>query len=538
MKNLFMLSFLLLLFQNILFAQTEKSYPYAFSDKVMETSSFYGSINNYGGLYSKTIYGGLYSWLSETDSYEYSVYDQGIWVVGKVNNEIQVCFNQWTKTYSPGPIIDGTAAMTSNPADSARYRVYKISKGDSPDNNPDYAEWPEDLGAPMKDGEPFLHGEQSLWTVYNAADETVISGITGIWGDEDIQPLPLEIKQLTYTRNLVDQAYPLSTVLFFEYEIVNHGTVAIDSTFLAFWSDIDFSSPDGRYTNYPGIDTTSQVGYCWAGKRTGSAVPYHLAVGYKFMYGPIVDSPGDTAFFKGRELLDKKNLRLSSFHGIGDDASSDPIYAPPHSKLQMWNTARGFDTEGNPIQDYVTDEETKFPFSGDPNSDTGWTFSKWPNKSGGGAGIVMFSGPFSFEPKDTQWVMIALIPVTGETNALAVSNLIEKANALDNVSYDAIITDIKDDENVAIPKEFRLGQNYPNPFNPTTKIQFQLPEANYVTLKIYDILGREVATLINDNMTAGAHEITFNASRLTSGVYIYTLRTSNFFSSKKMTLIK
>ena len=88
------------------------------------------------------------------------------------------------------------------------------------------------------------------------------------------------------------------------------------------------------------------------------------------------------------------------------------------------------------------------------------------------------------------------------------------------------------------PAGFELNQNYPNPFNPSTTISFTLPQAGNVTLKVYNALGQEIATLVNGRQTAQNYEVTFDASNLASGIYIYTLRTDNFSQSKKMLLVK
>jgi hypothetical protein len=91
---------------------------------------------------------------------------------------------------------------------------------------------------------------------------------------------------------------------------------------------------------------------------------------------------------------------------------------------------------------------------------------------------------------------------------------------------------------VQIPTSFKLEQNYPNPFNPTTNITFALPVSGNVELKIYDAIGREVATLVNTFVNAGTHIVPFDASALASGVYIYKINTGSFTDSKKMVLIK
>ena len=103
------------------------------------------------------------------------------------------------------------------------------------------------------------------------------------------------------------------------------------------------------------------------------------------------------------------------------------------------------------------------------------------------------------------------------------------------VSYN-IVTEIEDFESEL--NSFTLYQNYPNPFNPSTVIRYQLPKISYVELKVYDLLGREVATLISEEQTSGLHEVKFDASSLAGGYYFYTLRAGQFVSTKKMILMK
>jgi hypothetical protein len=90
----------------------------------------------------------------------------------------------------------------------------------------------------------------------------------------------------------------------------------------------------------------------------------------------------------------------------------------------------------------------------------------------------------------------------------------------------------------ALPKDFKLTQNYPNPFNPSTKINYELPSDGIVSIKLFDITGKEVATLVNEVKTAGYYTVTFNASNLPSGAYFYRLEAGSFIQTKKMMLIK
>jgi len=88
------------------------------------------------------------------------------------------------------------------------------------------------------------------------------------------------------------------------------------------------------------------------------------------------------------------------------------------------------------------------------------------------------------------------------------------------------------------PKEFALAQNYPNPFNPATIIKFQIPNSSFVTLKVFDLLGREVATLVNEEMKPGIFERQFKGSNLSSGIYLYQLRAGSFIETKKLVLLR
>ncbi len=91
---------------------------------------------------------------------------------------------------------------------------------------------------------------------------------------------------------------------------------------------------------------------------------------------------------------------------------------------------------------------------------------------------------------------------------------------------------------VTPPERFELYQNYPNPFNPQTIISFQLPHAEHVALKIFDILGREVATLLNEMKEAGYHEVNVDATNLSTGVYFYRIQAGGFMQLKKMMVVR
>jgi hypothetical protein len=114
---------------------------------------------------------------------------------------------------------------------------------------------------------------------------------------------------------------------------------------------------------------------------------------------------------------------------------------------------------------------------------------------------------------------------------------VKDSASLLNVQLERNLTSVESGSNSIISK-YSLSQNYPNPFNPSTTIKYQLPQSGKVSLIVYDLLGREVASLVNNFKSAGTYEITFNSFSLPSGVYFYRLKVNDFLSLKKMILIK
>ena len=121
----------------------------------------------------------------------------------------------------------------------------------------------------------------------------------------------------------------------------------------------------------------------------------------------------------------------------------------------------------------------------------------------------------------------------GDIDVLSASRLDNKIAWYENlgvVGVEGILNEI--------PIEYSLSQNYPNPFNPTTTITFQIPELSFVTLKVYDVLGNKIATLVNEEKPVSSYEVEFNATTLPSGIYFYRVQAGTFVETKKMVLLK
>jgi len=119
--------------------------------------------------------------------------------------------------------------------------------------------------------------------------------------------------------------------------------------------------------------------------------------------------------------------------------------------------------------------------------------------------------------------------VIGPTGFSLVSGLVMKGT---------VVVGIKENTINQVPIDYALKQNYPNPFNATTKITYSLPKSSKVSLKIYDIIGNEILTLVDGTKEAGVYDVVFNEANLTSGVYLYKITAGDFISTKKMILLK
>jgi hypothetical protein len=159
----------------------------------------------------------------------------------------------------------------------------------------------------------------------------------------------------------------------------------------------------------------------------------------------------------------------------------------------------------------------------------------WSLRATYGAGRVVFVGDSSPADDGTGWSGKSLYySWTGEANGN--HRLLHLNGSLWLAKVTGTVTDIHNKE--IKPSEFALEQNYPNPFNPATVIGYNVPSEEFVTLKVYDALGNEVASLVNEEKPAGTYSQTFNAANLPSGTYIYRLSSNSFSATKKMLLLK
>jgi hypothetical protein len=151
---------------------------------------------------------------------------------------------------------------------------------------------------------------------------------------------------------------------------------------------------------------------------------------------------------------------------------------------------------------------------------------------------MLTTGKFNMATNDTQEVVIAIIAVCGSDNLQSIIELRKTAKTVQYFYDNYILETVNINYLPPLPEYYYLGQNYPNPFNPTTQINYELPVSGLVTLKVFDILGREISILVNEEKSAGTYQVNFSSNGLSSGIYFYTLTSHNYSKTKKMVLLR
>ncbi|MFA6978367.1 MAG: T9SS type A sorting domain-containing protein [Ignavibacteriaceae bacterium] len=492
---------------------------------------------------------GLY-WPGGLGAVNTAIYQDGFIWGGKVDGQIRVGGSTYRSGLQPGKIL--SEGIADDPNDQ-KYSVWKIKKGweilppstDRSKYEYNYNSWPGDLGAPFVDNngdgvytpgvdKPKFLGDEVLWLVGNDLDTTRTRFLYGS------DPMGLEVQTTVFAFNRTNE---LGNVVFKNHKIINKSSKPITDMYLAYWSDPDLGDAGDDYV---GCDTILSLGYCYNGDNNdvgyyGAAPP---AVGYSFLQGPIVAGIAtDVAAFLSQWRLGYKNLPLTAFSFYVNQVGTtykDPVLGSYEGSVQMYNYLQGLIWDGTSYINPFTVKTTKFPLAGDPVIGTGWYEGPqgWPGGSipPSDRRQLMSSGPFTLMPGDTQEVVIAISLARGSNNLGSITELKKTAKIAKDFYYVQLPVNVED--GYMKPLEYNLSQNYPNPFNPTTSFNYALPSDGKVTIKIYDAIGREVKTLVDEFKHSGKYTAYFNSAGLASGVYMCKLVSGNYSSVKKMILMK
>ena len=409
---------------------------------------------------------------------------------------------------------------------------------------------------------PDILGDVTAWCVYNDG----VPASERRWLSE---PQGIEIRQTVFAyRNSHPQFSNTVNTIFIRYRIINKGTSAekLDSVYFSFYSDFDLGDPSD---DLEGCDTLLAGGFVYnngpdydfgdsppAVFHHFNQFPHTYIPGITFIdnnsngiFDPGIDIPVDTAYsYRGPEI----GVRIIPGARNQDFSSSVYIwkgvigYNDPSDIYHARNFMLGLTKTGTILNPCTFPPSGVFGgvncsqvnpiywLSGDPVTNTGWIHtSPWDIRTMG------TTGPFTLEENDQYDIILAYTLGEGTDAINSISVARENVGFARNAylsNFGQFPVSVENDDFVI--NNFSLYQNYPNPFNPSTVIKYQIPDAGYVTLKVYDILGREVARIVDEFKNAGSYETEFNASGLSSGIYFYSLNAGIYYETKKMILTK
>ncbi len=474
------------------------------------------------------------------------IFQDGLLWGGYVGDSLFVNGNTYRYGLQAAKILDN--GLADDPSLS-KYRVYKIRKdwedlsfGETRDQyQKDYLEWSADDGAPFYDSnndgiytagidQPLFLGDEVLWCVMNDLDP---GRTTSTYGTG---PIGLEVQLTVYGFNT---SSILQNVLFKKYRIINKSQNTIDDMFFGYWSDPDLGDLSDDYV---GCDTILNLAYCYNADNDdelyyGENPP---AVGYVLLQGTTISgTSSDSARFNNQWVYGMKDQGMTSFSfTMNTSFFPPPCWEYPSQHIQQYNYLNGLVCDGSAYRNPIDNKITKFPFSGNPVDSTGWFMSYENLPPPGDMRMYLNSGSITMAPGDTQEVVIAIIAAQGSNNLQSVTELKKTAKNV-QYFYDNYIPELVNiNYEPPLPEYYYLSQNYPNPFNPTTIINYELPISGFVSLKVFDILGREIAVLVNEERSPGIYQVELSSENLSSGIYFYTLNSGAFSKTRKMTVIK
>lgn len=465
-------------------------------------------------------------------SNKFARYASGMWLGARVGNDTLV-----TVTYYDYEFLPGYTDNSGNPQgkDDLLYKVYKLTYGI---NDPDRQQWPNVLLGNSDQGAPvYFDTQTNSWKPLDFGTQTMFYVYTDSYpeshnaGPGSTAPLKADVKQLNFA---IDASGVLGNVIFTQFTVINRSTQVWNNAYITIWTDDDLGSATDDLV---GCDTVLGLGYTYNATNNdlvyGSAPP---AVAFLMLKGAIVftGNNNDTVCIcrnKTKVCLPRyKDLGMSVFNWFRNDPGPD---GDPRNFRESYRIMSGFRKDGSPIV-HPLGYITKYRFSGNPETGTGWIQTGPADQR-----FMMSTGPVNMNPGDTQVIVTAQIIAQGVNNLNSVTQLKTYSQEVRNYyksCYTALVIGVGNETEII--REYKLEQNYPNPFNPVTEIRFSIPKDDFVSVKIFNSLGQQVMTLVNERKKAGTYSMKFDGNSFPSGVYFYTLETSEYNESRKMVLVK
>ena len=468
----------------------------------------------------------------------YALFAGNFWIAGLINDTVHAA----SSNYGPWEFWAGPLDESGNPpVDCKPYdKVWEITSedliafvnGNGISNN--LKSWPWQLGAPVIDGDgnpnnynleggdlPELLGDQRLWWIMNDRGNTHDASET--------DPLGIEVHASAFAHA---NGGALGNITFYEYKIINKNTEDIKDTFVGLYMDMDLGNFDDDFV---GSDSLLHLGFAYNADNDdegyngyGKAPP---AIGFTFLETILAENDG---FDNNRDgVVDETDEKLGTYavmyHYGGGGVTGDPLNGMHRYNYMQakWKNGRSVVEGTNGFNGLAPYKTTRFFYPGNPVSGAYWSEFNVDNQGRSNRGsdrmLLTSTGPFTLASADTVTVRFAIIWSRGEDHLDSVTVLKKDTRAVRNTA-EALYSAAKREDFIrpAPPENYVLGfdQNFPNPFTQSTTLRYSLPQPMQVRLTVYDMLGREVALLVNAQQEAGIHTAEFDAGSLPAGVYL------------------
>ena len=494
-------------------------------------------------------------------SNKFMVFTTGLTSSCMINGQLAQTSCSYLGEYLPGAVQNGQYYY-----DSSKFRIYKIERS----LGTSQADW-QNWGYMVPYGAPYVdvnhngiydpqidtpgvrNASQTMFVCLTDVNPTSHTSGEGYGGGITNPAMGIELHLTKWV-----YSYPsYNDVMFTKFELINKSNQTWNRTHFAIVSDPDVGNPSDDWV---GCDTVRNMGYAYNGNNNDATYGANPpAVGYKILKGPVNKSVSPNVTYN----MTSFNRFISA--GNPPPNEYDPTGEPQGAYLLMQgfkkDSAAWLDrTQPTPWGSY---KKSKKIFYGDPETNEGWTAAKGYIVNYGRDSVGTLNNEFLNDYRftlgmgadnytmlsgDTATIWMAQMVARGTSNLNSVTKLKQLSDVV-QLYYESNFTIGIKQVSSEVPASYSLRQNFPNPFNPVTKIKFDIAKfpsfggvpagrGGLVSLKIYEITGREIKTLVNERLQPGMYEITFDGSELSSGVYFYKLVCGSFNETKRMALIK
>ena len=412
-------------------------------------------------------------------------------------------------------------------------------------------DWPWHLGAPVLDGDgidgnydleagdrPALIGDQMIWWVMN--------DVAGEHRSMDTAPIGLEVHGSAFAFHRPGSY--IDNVTFYRYRFINKNRKPSEDAYFSLYADLELGD---WADNYVGSDSTLHLGYVYNSDNLdnadcggyGEAPP---ALGYTFLRTAVADADG---LDNDRDdLTDEpgEQIGMSSFVHFPDGPC---VICTPSSAPDYYNYMQARWRDGKPITlggefgRYFSDIPTKFSYPGDPIAGTYWSErnldDQGTSRDPGWRTFNTTTGPFTLQPGEEQEIIFAIVWSRGTDNFDSIRQLKKEVKRLHEVADDILVPGVPAKASAPEPEPvLGFAQNFPNPFTETTTIRYSVPQEMAVRLRIYDLLGREITTLVDECQRPGVYTADFDGAGLPGGLYVYRIEMDHRTYTRQMVLVR